>query len=481
VTPGLRPRLVEALRGRACPVIFADDDVIPAASLWIGSRHWVNAFRAAGLRPGDRLVLALPASAPFVQVLIAALWEGLTVAPVPAGSDPETMLDELDARVAVVAQSSGALSGILDVTGRPGPGSGRPGVWTADGVSGPARDIGVVRRATQPRTPEAALLLSTSGTTGRPRWIALSDRNVCAVLDSHQPRFGLSGAYVVSVLPWHHAFGLILDLLPALLAGSYIARDPQCGRDPLALAALLRRAPAVLSAVPHTITMLAALDDGEALLAGLAGGTIGGAQVSNDLAAMLERTALRVGYGQTEASPGIALGEPGRWKAGLLGRPVGCEVRLVDGALEFRGENACIGEWGAGGFVQLDPGRWVATGDAVEQIDGELFYRGRVVNNFKLANGRWIETSTLEPAIREALQLATDVVLFTAAGSTLDVVVVLPADRAWNAGAQHEAIRRALGHLGDLLGHVHLIDPAAVVRDTKGAIDRRATVEQLRG
>ena len=463
----LRDRLVDALRGRPSPVLITDEGTIPAASLWIGSRLWVRAFRAAGMRPGDRVILALPPSAAFVEVLVAALWEGLSIAPVPPGADTLALLDTLDAVVAVVPAPPGPAESLP------------PWTWGADGCRGPYPPLAALRRARSAPTPDAVLLLCSSGTTGSPHWVALSDRNVCSVLDSHQPQLALTDACVVSVLPWHHAFGLVLDLLPALLNGAYIVRDPFGGRDAESLAQLLRQAPAALCAVPATIAALAALPDGPALISGLTGGIIGGASVGRDLAKLLTGSALRVGYGQTEASPGIALGDPGRWQPNLLGRALGCEVRVVDGGLEFRGPNACLGSWEAGGLQMLDPRRWVTTHDAVELVDGELFYRGRLADRFKLDNGRWVDTTALEPLLCAALPSASDVLLFTTDGSTIDVLVLAPPDTARDAVATEAMVRAILGPMNARLGRLHWRTPPEVVRTPKGAINRAETVRAL--
>ena len=79
----LRETLFDALRSRAEPLLVGEGFGIPAASLWTGARTWVNRFRAAGLRPGERVVLALPRSPAFIMAMVAAWWEGLTVCPVP--------------------------------------------------------------------------------------------------------------------------------------------------------------------------------------------------------------------------------------------------------------------------------------------------------------------------------------------------------------------------------------------------------------
>jgi acyl-CoA synthetase (AMP-forming)/AMP-acid ligase II len=292
--PGVwRRPLHAALRGRALPLVWTVDGLVPAATLWSGARRWVAWVRGAGLAPGDRLVCALPPGPAFVMVLVAALWEELTFVPVPASADPAPVAREIDARVVVAAR-------------------GAPGVVCPDAAGVPAAGAVHVGATAAPPTPEARLLLRTSGTGGAPRWIALSDANLCAVLESHRPHLPLASAVVLSVLPWHHAFGLVLELLPSLLAGAELLRDPSGGRDAGSMLDVAAAHPVThLHAVPRTITLLTDDARGRALLAGLAGGVVGGAPVDAVLAATLAGTRLRVGYGQTEAAPGIALGEPG--------------------------------------------------------------------------------------------------------------------------------------------------------------------------
>lgn len=406
-----------------------------------GAAAWSRWLASRGLAPGDRLVCALPPGPEFVALLVAALRHGLTFVPVPPTADAEDAARDVDARLTV--------AGGMDETPAP--------------------------RAAGPATPDVRFLLRTSGTTGARRWVALSDANVGAVLDSHGPLLALDGATLLSVLPWHHAFGLVLELLPALLAGAPLVRDPSGGRDAASmLAVAAAHGVTHLSAVPHTVRLLAAHDAGRALLAGLAGGVVGGAPVDGALADVLARTRLRVGYGQTEASPGIALGEPGAWRAGALGAPVGCAVRIDDDdVLAFRGPNACLGEWRGGALARLDPARWARTGDlARAEADGTYTFLGRLADSFKLANGRFVPAAAIEravlarfPALREALLSSPD-------GDAL-LLACTPADGRLPAPA---AVAPLLGPLARRPLRVVAVAGDAWVRTPKGELDRRHPV-----
>jgi long-subunit acyl-CoA synthetase (AMP-forming) len=322
-------------------------------------------------------------------------------------------------------------------------------------------------------------LLRTSGTTAHDRWIALSDQNVLSVLASHLPHLSLHNGRVLSVLPWTHAFGLVLDLFPALVSGAELIRDPKGGRDPEHLMHLRNAWGGThLSAVPLTIQRLTEIRDGEALLRDLTGGIVGGAPVSGPLAEQLSRTSLRAGYGQTEASPGIALGAPGEWAAHYLGRPVGCSVEIAnDGELLFEGPNACVGVWHDGALDRADLDRTVPTGDLVERRGDDLYFRGRKDDSFKLSNGRWVRAGALEATLKTSFPDLRDALVFTPNGD--DVAVALCPDSPAASLPSEGDVRTLLGSLAERLVWTTTIAPDAWTTLAKGTVDRSAMTKSL--
>lgn len=452
--------LYSQLRDEALPALISNDTITPAASLWTGSRLWVQTFRDSTLEPGDRVVIALPPSTAFVQVLVAALWEGYTVALVPPHDDVAALLDTLDARAAVTTEEA-------------------PHAWVSDEYTGPRSTPDALRPSQTAPTPDVRFLLRTSGTTAHARWVALSDRNVLSVVTAHLPHLSLRNARVLSVLPWTHAFGLVLDLFPALLSDSELIRDPAGGRDPDELIRLRRAWGAThLSAVPLTIERLLSTDRGAALLQKLRGGIVGGAPIAGPLADQLDATALRVGYGLTEAGPGVALGPPGTWEAHYLGRPVGCSVHVADdGELLFEGPNACVGFWRDGTLDRADPGRTVATGDLVERRGDDLFFRGRKDNAFKLSNGRLVQAGALESDLKTEFPELHDALVFTPNGSDVAVALCLPPSASADAALQ--ALPDVLGALADRLVWTTTVPPDAWSTHAKGAVDRSTMTDTL--
>jgi len=286
------------------------------------------------------------------------------------------------------------------------------------------------------------------------------------------PHLDLKNARTLSVLPWFHAFGFILDFLPALLSEAEIIRDPHGGRNPEDLLRLTRTWGAThLSAVPLVIDRLRQADGGSAMLCSLSGGIVGGAPVSGSLAQLLSGTSLRAGYGQTEASPGITLGPPGHWAANYLGQPLGCEISISDsGELHFRGDNACIGVWSNGRLDRLDPDRLVATGDRVEQDGDDLFFRGRIDNTFKLSNGRLVPAEHIESKLKQRFRTLDEAFIFTPDGDNVALAIRLtdpdgerPSD---------ESLRTSIGDLRERLIDISVVDPDRWVCTPKGTVAR---------
>lgn len=456
-TDGFRARLYGRLHGSPTPLLISRDDIWTAASLWAGSRRWVHHFRAAGLAPGDRVACALPAGAAFVQLLVACMMEQLTLAIVSprdvTATGANALLAALDARLLVHASLPDA------------PWLVRPGA--AGWPDGP---VPHARAARGLQHADIRLLVSTSGSTEAPRWVALSEANLLAVLDSHRDALRMDGGCVLNVLPWHHVFGLVLGLLAGLLWADEIVLDASGGRDLDELLRLAEVHPVThLNIVPLLGERLFATERGAALLRALAGGVVGGAPVSRALAARLSSTRLRAGYGQTEASPGIMLGEPGEWSERFIGRAVGCDVRVDDdGVLCFRGPNAFAGLWTDGALSREDAGRWVRTDDLVERLpNGSYRFLGRANERFKLANGRFVQPARFEDAIRRAVPAVTEVILRAGGEGTPEIIV------SFDGVASERLVGEVLACVPLAGATVRVVPAGEWRRMPKGEVDRR--------
>ncbi len=432
--------------------LIADATRLSATALHHGADDWSRALRRAGIARGDRIICALPNGAAFAQLLVATLAEGVTLAPVPPDEDVVPLLESLDARVAIARQSM------------------HPNVAVPSAVGGPPSGPITPRKAIA-RTDHVAFLLRTSGTSGTPQWVAVPESGVLAVLNSHLPHMALDGGCALCALPWHHAFGLVLGIIPALLRARRIVTVAAPPRDVAALVALAdEHAVSQMSMVPLTAARLASSDGGMALLRRLRGGLVGGAPIDAALSAHLRTTKLRVGYGQTQACPGIMLGQPGEFSAGFIGRPIGCEVRIdSDGVLAFRGPNVCTGIWQAAALDVHDPHRWQRTDDIVSERDGAYTFVSRASVSFKLANGTLVVPPVIEAGIRAHFPRMSEIVITPTAQQRIAVTY----STVDGSELDERDLHRVMGGLQSYLGTVRCVPYSTWPRTAKGEVDRQ--------
>lgn len=470
-----RARLHDLLPGRARPIVVFESGAVSAAALWSGLRAWVRLFRESGYQPGDRIALSLAPGPNFLWIALACLWESLSLALLdPDEPEPAERVREIDAALWIRPPGAGP-GASADPKATPCL------VASPDEIPARAPPPGPVRL---PRTPELRLLLRTSGSLSRARWIPLSDENLCANLDSHRPVLGFDDARLVSALPWRHAFGLLIELLPALFSRATIWRDPRGGRDAEQLLAMLIAHSAThLCGPPLLFQRLLAHPAGRATLAGMAGGVLGGAMVSPELADALEGTQLRVGYGQTEAAPGICLGAPGDIEAGYLGAPLGCVTRIgPEGELEFSGANACFAAWSEKrGLTPLPRDRWARTGDLVRETDGRLYYCGRADGALKLPNGRWLGLEELELRIRSALPLAREARALSPDGRSIELWLPRESGVSLDDAVSQGRLADALGPARVVFAGVRYASRAEFYYTPKGELDRRRMQSAAQG
>jgi acyl-CoA synthetase (AMP-forming)/AMP-acid ligase II len=365
------------------PILTLNDINLPAASLWTGIQYWVKFFRRESIVPGDRILLCLPPSIPFVYVLLACFWENITLFITSPNNFNPDLGEKLDC--------------ILDIHDKDLPNS-----ISLDGLL-PVKILGQKRKTHLPLQPEINLFLQTSGSTGHSKWIGLSSTNIYSVLQSHLPHLQDTQKILISTLPWTHAFGLVLDLLVGLFSAKHIIREESNGKDLENLIQLLDSGNSIWwNSVPLGFEKLLNHPLGEGILKNLKGGIIGGAPISKFLSDRLKGTNLRVGYGQTEASPGIALGDKGEFYPSFLGRALGCETRISQSqTLEFKGANANHAIFKGEKIEILEKNRWVNTGDICFLQEEKLFFGGRIDFSFKLPNGKMFYPEYWEKNILE--------------------------------------------------------------------------------
>ena len=193
-------------------------------------------LRAAGLVSGDRVVLFMRNHTRYLELLWAAWWAGLVVVPVNAKLHPrevEWIIDNAQARWAFVTRdvAPAALAGLqrqIDIESA-----------EADALLAPAPDFESAPIAE--RGPDdTAWLFYTSGTTGRPKGVMITQRNLMTMGLAY---FADVDAVtredaIVYAAPMSHGVGLYA--IPHLMAGARHVVPASGGVDPAELFALGR-------------------------------------------------------------------------------------------------------------------------------------------------------------------------------------------------------------------------------------------------
>ena len=340
----------------------------------------VAAWLARRVRPGDRVLLAAGSSIGFVRCYLGALRAGAVV----VLANPGYTAAELGHLVA----DSGAVLAFADRE----PARRLAGLETADVRELPAD----VRPATgvAARPDQVALLAYTSGTTGRPKGVPLTHRQLTVSIRAAMAAWRWQADDVlVHALPLYHQHGLG-GVHAALIAGGTVHIRSKFSAESLVQAAASTGA-SVLFAVP---TIYQALADSPAALAGGLRGlrlaVCGSAPLSPSLAARLPAVLGRlplVRYGTTESGLNVSnpVADP---RGDTLGVPLpGVLVRIraadgvadpgADGEIQLRGPHVFSGYWHdqAATGAAFTPDGWFRTGDigAVDPAAGHLVIRGR--------------------------------------------------------------------------------------------------------
>lgn len=227
----------------------------------------------------------------------------------------------------------------------------------------------------------AALIVSTSGSTGLPKGVVLGHAQFAAKLDVLDTLLRLRpGERVVAPLQLTFVFGLWVALL-ALRSRSTLALLPHFSLA--ALSALIEGA-AVLAAVPSTLRFMQAegalRPPGPRLL--LTGGETLGAPLRQAIAALWAETNIHDLYGSTETGscdfcqPGTAPME----EAGAIGRPThGVAYRIEAAELQIRSPFGMLGYLDAPALSEAAfQDGYFRTGDlAVQHVAGQVELVGR--------------------------------------------------------------------------------------------------------
>lgn len=263
---------------------------------------------------------------------------------------------------------------------------------------------------------EPATIVFSSGTTGEPRGIVLSQHNLLSNAAAIAAAFADEPTgRRLCWLPLSHLYARTADLYCWLVRGSELALGE---RPEDVLAAAQRTQPEFMNVVPyfldklrrHVQTAAATQSARAALLQELLGGNIrllisGGAALPDSTRQFYADHGITAvqGYGLTEAGPVVATETLGQQRRGSVGRVLpGVEVRFSDaGELLVRSPGVMAGYWQDPQLTQdkLQDG-WLHTGDLGRlDDDGFLFIEGRCDEVIVLSTGCKVSPTAIEAAL----------------------------------------------------------------------------------
>ncbi len=419
-------RLLEALSSRAPhPALVLDRSAISYGELDGLSRRYAARLRRLGIGAGDRVAVFSETCPEMVVAFLGHLRSGVVHVPINArykSQEARHILEDSGARAVLVRRGDACAPVLEEILSAP------PAALThrldLEEWAGPAAgtgDTGADSPDVLPDGGAAAVLVYTSGTTGKSKGVALSSRalarNTLAVTTLW--RFGPDDRVVVA-LPLFHVHGLCLGIVGALLHGATILLEPRF--DAAALVdAFARRGASVFMGVPTMYALLLehleARPGAAAALARARLFTSGSAALpAPRFAAFRERTghAILERYGMSETLFTLSNPYEGERRPGTVGRPVpGCGIRVVDDA----GADAAPGEMGelwvtSNGMMNGYWGRasetaasfrdgWFVTGDMARAgADGSITILGRKSVDFIKSGGFKISAREIEDVVR---------------------------------------------------------------------------------
>ncbi len=395
-------QLMRGLENRGDRVAMTDGttgQALTAKELADRIRRLAGGLSERGFGPGATVALMAPNMPDYATVFHGVAWAGgtiTTINPTYTAHEVRKQLSDSGARLLIVAEpflqtgeeaaEGTSVEAVASIGGRAD--------LSLEALMGAPQQVQAPVRASE----HVVVLPYSSGTTGLPKGVMLTHRNLVAnVCQCHavQP-LGPDDA-TVAFLPFFHIYGMTVLMNAYLAAGAQLVTMP---RFDLALFLKLiaehrpRRLylvpPVVLALAKHPLVAEADISSVEQVFCGAAplGGEIGDACAARLGAVMTQ------GYGMTELAPlshSTPIEAP---RAGASGLTVpGCESRVVDpetlkdrapgeeGELWVRGPNVMKGYLGneeATRETLVEDG-WLRTGDLCV-IDGEgyMFVRERV-------------------------------------------------------------------------------------------------------
>jgi long-chain acyl-CoA synthetase len=411
---------------------------------------------SVGFQPGDRAAIYAPNSVEWMSAALAIQSAGGVMVPIyPAStasqaayvaghSDAKVLFVDTPALLARIFESWGDYANVTRIVTlgaqsiEAGPlletmrakGKSTPPIaeverklvtWSRAQATGATRDAespaDFDRMLASVSLDQPGLMLYTSGTSGNPKGVPLTHRNVSVNgLDWLKNNASLLGENDVDLLwlPMSHIFGFGEACLGNTLGFTTYFADPS-----VALAKLPEVRPSIFMSVPALWEKLASMAAGptpdarRATLAAATGGNLrfclsGGAGLKKEVKELFHACGLLIieGYGLTECSPTLTLNRPDAFRFDTVGKPLpSVQLKLAeDGEILARGPTIFGGyhKDPAATREAFDDDGWFKTGDVGRFTDdGFLQIIDRKKDILVTAGGKNVPPANIELRFRD--------------------------------------------------------------------------------
>ncbi len=411
----------------------------------------------SGFSPGDRIAILSESRPEWAVALLASVRCGAIVVPLDTkltAAELKSILCDAEPRLLFVSAAQASVAAdlkaqlpFLESISLLNSGSEDRGFVSIDQLQASELQEGITREI-----DETALIVYTSGTTGAPKGVMISFKNLGYQIMNFEEIIKLDERdMLLSMLPLNHLLELTCGLLGALYAGGRISYCSTLFPQEIAQIMRDKRVTCMIT-VPLFLKMLKASIEKEIDRRGPAskrlfrmmfqsarwvkshrlrkllfkkihnqlGGSLrafitGGAPLDSDVENFFDRLGIPVyqGYGLTETSPVISVNTPAHNRPGSVGRPLpGVRVRLLEnGTRQGEGEILTAGPHVMKGYFEredltrevIDEQGWFNTGDLGRiDEDGFLYITGRTKNLIVLGSGKKVNPEDVEAVLSES-------------------------------------------------------------------------------
>lgn len=371
---------------------LVDRSTLTYAELDAAAARSATFLTEAGIGPGDRVGLMLPNTAAVPVLYYGILRMGAIVVPM------NPLMHAREVEFYLANSGAHALFGTPAFAEAATTAAAAAGThcWIVDDA-----ELAALTADSKPFGPpveradtDTAVILHTSGTTGRPKGAELthgglsSNQEITARTLLHLTPEDV----VLGCLPMFHVFGMTCGMNATLGQGATLVLLPRFDAA-TAIEIIRRDRVTVFEGVPTMYSALLAVADRfppeatATLRTCVSGGSALPVQVLHDFEKAFEAEILE-GYGLSETSPVVSFNHPGtQRKPGSIGTPIeGVRMRLVDengqetppgesGEIQVQGPNVMKGYWNLpeATAAAISDG-WFATGDIARRDEDGYYY-----------------------------------------------------------------------------------------------------------